>query len=150
MMREDNFSRKLTVLFIDDDPDELYLLREAINYSSVDIALDYLSEENEICEFIDKADRECLAGGGYDLILLDLNLPGMDGFEVLELLKKSDALQGFPVIVYTTSHSYNDIVRSYSMGASGFVCKKGSFDDTIKLTSSIYDYWVNAMALPRH
>ena len=83
-----------------------------------------------------------------DLILLDLNLPRMDGREVLAELKADDALRKIPVVVLTTSEAEEDVVRSYSLHANAYVTKPVDFDRFIDVVRQIDDFFVSVVRLP--
>jgi CheY-like chemotaxis protein len=83
-----------------------------------------------------------------DLILLDLNLPRMDGREVLAELKADEALRKIPVVVLTTSEAEEDVVRSYSLHANAYVTKPVDFDRFIDVVRQIDDFFVSVVRLP--
>ena len=85
-----------------------------------------------------------------DLILLDLNMPRMDGRQFLKKIKLDAALRSLPVVVLTTSDAERDLLDSYQHFAAGFIVKPVDVDDFIKLASGIGDYWVNIVRLPEH
>ena len=84
-----------------------------------------------------------------DLILLDLNLPKMDGREVLEALKGDEALRRIPVVVLTTSEAEEDVVRSYSLHANAYVTKPVDFDRFIEVVRQIDEFFVEVVRLPQ-
>ncbi|MBI9115479.1 response regulator [Sanguibacter sp. YZGR15] len=83
-----------------------------------------------------------------DLVLLDLNLPRMDGREVLAALKADEELRKIPVVVLTTSEAEEDVVRSYSLYANAFVTKPVDFDRFIDVVRQIDDFFVSVVRLP--
>lgn len=83
-----------------------------------------------------------------DLILLDLNLPGMDGRDVLRALKQDPGLQTIPVVLLTTSSAEGDVVRSYRLHANAFVTKPLEMDAFIRLLQGIEDFWFGVARLP--
>jgi two-component system, chemotaxis family, response regulator Rcp1 len=84
-----------------------------------------------------------------DLILLDLNLPGMDGREVLAEVKSDPNLKAIPVVVLTTSQSEQDITKCYQMGANCFITKPVGTDQFDKVVNSIEDFWFAIVRLPQ-
>ena len=82
------------------------------------------------------------------LILLDLNMPKMDGREALKAIKSNPELHTIPVIVLTTSGSEEDIMRSYELGANSYVRKPVKFDEFLAAVSLLRKYWVELVALP--
>lgn len=83
------------------------------------------------------------------LVLLDLNLPGTDGREVLKTLKADDALKTIPVIILTTSRSNEDVQRCYELGANTYVEKPVTFEGFIEAVERLRDYWLKVAILPR-
>jgi two-component system, chemotaxis family, response regulator Rcp1 len=84
-----------------------------------------------------------------DLILLDLNLPRMDGRQVLALIKEDDSLKLIPTIILTTSDSETDIVRSYQLQANAYLSKPVRLEEFETLMTSITDFWLTAAKLPQ-
>ena len=85
-----------------------------------------------------------------DLILLDLNLPRMDGREVLQALKADDGLRSIPVVVLTTSKAEEDILRSYDLHANAYVTKPVDFNRFIEVVRQIDEFFVTVVKLPGH
>jgi CheY-like chemotaxis protein len=85
-----------------------------------------------------------------DIILLDLNLPKMDGREVLSRIKKDDALKAIPTIVLTTSEAEADIVQSYRLQANCYLCKPVQLDAFEDIVRVIGDFWFTKVKLPRN
>lgn len=107
-----------------------------------DQALDYLLQRGEFSG-PDKAPRP-------NIILLDLNLPGMDGKEVLRIIKADPNLQKIPVIVLTTSNAEQDIEQCYAAGANSYVQKPVDLVGFIQSVARLTDYWFNVSILPKH
>ena len=84
-----------------------------------------------------------------DLVLLDLNLPRMDGREVLAAVKADERLKHIPVVVLTTSEAEEDVLRSYSLHANAYVTKPVDFDRFIQVVRQIDDFFVTVVRLPR-
>ena len=102
-------------------------------------ALDYLRKEGNF------------AGGDHDLpglILLDLNLPGLDGRDVLAVMKNDPVIKRVPVVVMTSSHDQVDIDRCYDAGANSFVVKPISLDGFLASVARLRDYWFKIVLLP--
>lgn len=83
-----------------------------------------------------------------DLILLDLNMPGMDGRQALEIIKGNDELKKIPVVVLTTSNDSIDVEKCYEIGASGYVQKPVEFERLVATVSTLKDYWFGVAILP--
>lgn len=85
-----------------------------------------------------------------DLILLDLNLPGMDGREVLRAIKSNEKFRQIPVVILTTSEADLDVLKSYSMGANAYVVKPVYFDNFSHIVEQIEEFWFSVVKLPSH
>lgn len=83
-----------------------------------------------------------------DLIILDLNLPRMDGREVLAEIKKDDYFKRIPVVILTTSQADEDVIRSYNLHANCYITKPIGFDQFMKVVRSIEDFWLSIVVLP--
>lgn len=89
------------------------------------------------------------AGAMPSLILLDLNMPGLDGRKVLEIAKQDPALKRIPIIVLTTSSDERDITQCYELGASTYIQKPVDFDGLVSAVGRIKDYWFGVALLPK-
>ena len=83
-----------------------------------------------------------------DLILLDLNLPRMDGRELLAIVKEDVALRRIPVVVVTTSQAEEDILRSYELRANAYVTKPVAFDEFLSAVRALEEFWLSIVVLP--
>jgi CheY-like chemotaxis protein len=83
-----------------------------------------------------------------DLILLDLNLPRMNGFEVLNEIKEDPDLKRIPVVVLTTSQAEQDIIQSYNLYANAYVTKPVDLEQFVRVLKSIEDFWLEIVRLP--
>jgi CheY-like chemotaxis protein len=136
------------VLLVEDDPGDTLMIREAFDHHAVPHTLHAVTDGVEAMAFLRR-------GEGYadvprpDLILLDLNLPRMDGREVLGEVKNDPELRAIPVVVLTTSDAQEDILRSYDLHANAFVTKPVDFDRFIEVVRMTDDFFVNVVKLPR-
>jgi two-component system response regulator len=103
-------------------------------------ALDYLRHEGSY--------SQRTAGAMPALVLLDLNMPGLDGRRVLAIVKQDTALRRIPIIILTTSNDQRDVTECYEMGASTYIQKPVDFDGLIRAVSHINDYWFGVALLP--
>jgi two-component system, response regulator len=83
-----------------------------------------------------------------DIILLDINLPRYDGFQVLEEIKKKEVCRGIPVVVITSSEKREDIIKSYDKGAASYIPKAVNYEDFVKIVEKFNDYWHEVSRLP--
>ncbi|MCI0521513.1 MAG: response regulator [Chloroflexi bacterium] len=143
-------AKSIVILLAEDDPDDRYLISEALDETRLSTSL-YVVENGE--ELLDYLTRH----GAYsdpekwplpNLILLDLNMPRKDGREVLAEIKARPELRRIPIVVLTTSHAEEDILRTYELGVSGFITKPVSFNDLLDIMKAIETYWLRIVQLP--
>jgi len=138
----------INILLIEDNPGDVELTREALIESGKlmntlevardgEVALDYLYKRNGFSNV-----------NTPDLILLDLNLPKLDGRDVLKVIKEDAGLSKIPVIILSSSEAASDIQKSYQLHANCFVTKPVQLDDFIRVVQSIESFWIDIVRLP--
>ncbi len=137
----------IVILLVEDDPGDVLIMREALEDSKIvnrlytvdngEAAVDFLHQRGEFTD----APRP-------DLILLDLNLPRLDGREVLARIKGEPSLRRTPVVVLTTSGAEEDIVRSYDLHANAYVTKPVDLDQFMKVVKQIDEFFITIVKLP--
>ena len=137
----------IEVLLVEDDPGDVLMTREAFEDNKVANELHVVSDGAEALAFLRK-EGEHADAPTPDLVLLDLNLPRMDGREVLQALKADEALRSIPVVVLTTSEAEEDVVRSYALHANAYVTKPVDFDRFIDVVRQIDEFFVTVVTLP--
>jgi chemotaxis family two-component system response regulator Rcp1 len=138
----------MEVLLVEDSPGDVRLTQEAFREANVSIHLHVASDGVEAMAFL-RNEGDHLRAPRPDLILLDLNLPRMDGREVLAQIKGDDSLKTIPTVILTTSESEADIVKSYQLQANCYLSKPVQLDAFEKLVGSINDFWLTKVKLPR-
>ncbi len=141
-------AKVIDVLLVEDDPGDVLMTREAFEHNKLRNRLSVVADGVSAMEFLRKEGEHADAPPTPDLILLDLNLPRMDGREVLQALKADDALRTIPVVVLTTSEAEEDVVRSYSLHANAYVTKPVDFDQFIDVVRQIDEFFVEVVRLP--
>ncbi|NMR20626.1 response regulator [Cellulomonas fimi] len=137
----------IDVLLVEDDPGDVLMTQEAFADNKVANRLSVVSDGVSALEYLRKEGQYADATTP-DLVLLDLNLPRMDGREVLQALKQDDELRSIPVVVLTTSEAEEDVVRSYSLHANAYVTKPVDFDRFIDVVRQIDEFFVSVVRLP--
>ncbi len=134
----------------DDDPDDRELAREALVASRLHNPLYFVADGEELLEFLRRQGRYhgCEGIPRPGLILLDLNMPRMDGREALRAIKGDPALRTIPTVVLTTSNADEDVLRSYSLGANSFITKPVTFDRLVEVVRALGAYWFEIVDLP--
>ena len=141
----------ITILVCDDDEDDRLLTKQALEQARIsnpvkfvesgEQLLDYLYQRGEFAGETGKAPRP-------GLILLDLNMPRMDGREALAIIKGDQTLRDIPVVVLTTSRSDQDILRSYQLGVNSYITKPVTFSGLVAAMNVLGRYWLEIVELP--
>jgi two-component system, chemotaxis family, response regulator Rcp1 len=137
----------IEVLLVEDNPGDVRLTQEAFHNATRTIHMHVASDGVEAMAFLNREGTHARAHRP-DLILLDLNVPKMDGREVLARIKKDDNLKTIPTIILTTSESEADIVKSYQLHANCYLSKPVELDAFEALVKSINDFWLTKVKLP--
>jgi CheY-like chemotaxis protein len=136
-----------TIVIIEDNPADSKILRMALTRRDPSIETVLLEDGAEALEFFSSESR--IRGVAHcDLILLDLNLPYVSGFEVLEFLKSDSELKKTPVIVLSGSSSAPDVERCYLAGANSYICKPTGLDAVFNMVEHLVAYWLEQAQLP--
>ena len=138
----------IEVLLVEDSPGDVRLTQEAFREANIAIHLHVASDGVEAMTFLKKQGGHAHAPRP-DLILLDLNLPRMDGREVLAHIKEDENLKTIPTVILTTSEAEADIVKSYELQANCYLSKPVQLDAFESLVKSINDFWLTKAKLPR-
>ena len=139
----------IDVLLVEDSPGDVRLTQEALRDANRAIHLHVAFDGIEAMTFLNREGPHA-AAPRPDLILLDLNLPRMDGREVLALIKANESLRTIPTIILTTSEAEADITKSYQLQANCFLTKPVQLDAFESLVKSINDFWLLKAKLPHH
>ncbi len=137
----------LPVLLVEDNPDDVLITRRAWKKGCIRNKLQVTRDGEEAIRFLRKQDEYSNAPTPC-LILLDLKMPRVDGFDVLEIVKNDDDLKSIPIIVLTSSERRDDINRAYKLGCNSYIEKPVSFDKFIKTVLAINNYWLTLSKMP--
>jgi CheY-like chemotaxis protein len=137
----------MEVLLVEDSPGDVRLTQEAFRDANRSIHLHVAADGVEAMAFLRKEGAHVHAPRP-DIILLDLNLPKMDGREVLAHIKEDDNLKTIPTVILTTSDAEADIVKCYQLHANCYLSKPVQFDAFELLVKSINDFWMTKVKLP--
>ena len=136
------------ILLVEDNPADVELTQYMMKQGKIFVNLHVAADGFEALAFL-RREGQYADVPRPDLILLDLNLPGMDGREVLAEMKSDPNLKAIPVVVLTTSQSEEDVLKSYNLGANCFITKPVGMDQFAKVVNSIEDFWFTIVRLPR-
>ena len=134
----------------DDDEDDRLLTQDALAESRVLNELHFVEDGVELLEYLERRGKfeDKAVSPRPGLILLDLNMPRMDGREALEAIKGNPNLKGIPVVILTTSKQEEDMVKGYNLGAASYITKPVTFDGLVDLMKTLGKYWVEFVELP--
>ena len=138
----------IEVLLIEDSPGDVRLTKEVFRDANLAIRLHVACDGVEAMAFLKREGAHANAPRP-DLILLDLNLPKMDGREVLAHIKEDASLQSIPTVILTTSDAEADIAKSYRLRANCYLTKPVQLDKFESLVASINDFWLTQVKLPQ-
>ena len=140
-------SRTIEILLVEDNPGDVRLTLEAFKEGKVINNLAVVNDGVEALGYLRREGRHANATVP-DLILLDLNLPKMDGRQVLAAIKADERLMTIPVVVLTTSASQDDIARAYGHHANCYITKPVDLDQFLRVVQSIESFWLSLVKLP--
>lgn len=132
------------ILIVEDSQDDFYAAKRACTKANLLNPIDHATSGEQALTMLQAAD-----GSKPGLILLDLNMPGLDGRKTLELIKRDAALKSIPIIILTTSDDERDVKTCYALGANTYIQKPVDFDGLIDAMKRIKGYWFEFALLPR-
>ena len=147
-MNTENLGKPIDILLVEDNPGDARLALESLKESKIRNTIHWVQDGLEAMKFMHRQ-------GSYenapraDLILLDLNMPKMDGREVLAEIKSDDELKRIPVVIFTISKAEEDILKAYDLHTNCYITKPLDLDRFLKVIQSIEDFWLTIVRLPR-
>jgi CheY-like chemotaxis protein len=143
-------SEPIIVLYADDDPEDRMLVKDAWEESRVANELHFVEDGEDLMDYLHRRGKYVhLAQSRLPgMILLDLNMPKMDGREALGHIKADPRLRRIPTVVLTTSKAEEDILRAYGLGVNSFIVKPVTFKSLVDLTLAFSRYWFEIVELP--
>ena len=147
-MNTENLGKPIDILLVEDNPGDARLALESLKESKIRNTIHWVQDGLEAMKFMHRQ-------GSYenapraDLILLDLNMPKMDGREVLAEIKSDDDLKRIPVVIFTISKAEEDILKAYDLHTNCYITKPLDLDRFLKVIQSIEDFWLTIVRLPR-
>jgi CheY-like chemotaxis protein len=139
----------MTILLAEDDPDDQILVKEALAEVAIPIDLRIVGNGQELLDYLQHRGRYVKADSRRpDLILLDLNMPKMNGHEALAEIRSHPHLRTIPVVVLTTSRGQEDVDRTYELGANSFITKPSTFPGLVEVMAALDKYWFKLVEMP--
>jgi CheY-like chemotaxis protein len=143
-------ARPISILIAEDDAEDRMLVKDALDESRLANFVRFVEDGEELLDYLFNrskyADKDEYPTPG--LILLDLNMPRMDGREALKEIKKDPLLRLIPIVVLTTSQADEDILRTYNLGVSSFITKPVTFGSLVDIMRVLGRYWFEIVELP--
>ncbi len=138
------------ILIAEDDEDDYLLTMEALKEAGVDTQIKWVKDGEELMDYLEPVGTAIKKTSPEfpSLILLDLNMPRKDGREVLDEIKKNNALRKIPVVVLTTSKAETDINHAYDLGVNSYIQKPVRFNEFVEVIKVLSNYWFQVVKLP--
>ncbi len=140
----------ISILIADDDADDRMMAKDALDECRLTNHIDFVEDGVELLAYLRGQGKYAAPGAARrpGLIILDLNMPKMDGREALQAIKADPSLRRIPVVVMTTSKAEEDIYRTYELGVSSFITKPVTFDGLVAVMRDLGRYWFEIVELP--
>jgi chemotaxis family two-component system response regulator Rcp1 len=142
-----SLQKPIEILLVEDSPADILITREAFQEARLINSIHSVEDGVQAMEFLHRRGSYASAPRP-DLILLDLNLPRMNGREVLAQIKADADLKHIPVIILTTSSAHEDILKAYDLHANCYVVKPVGFENFLRAVQSIRNFWFSVVSLP--
>ncbi|MFW5895142.1 MAG: response regulator [archaeon] len=141
--------KKKNVLLVEDNPGDILITKEAFDQAEIKADMSIAKDGEEAINFLSKVKKLEEGAKKPDLVLLDLNLPKVNGKEVLKIIKKDKKLKRIPVVILSSSDNKEDIKFTYDLQANCYVKKPSNMHHFITIAKSIGDFWLNKAISPK-
>jgi CheY-like chemotaxis protein len=137
------------VLVAEDDPDDRLLLRDAFDQADIELDIRVVDNGTELLDYLQRRGPYTAENAPRpSIVLLDLNLPQIDGREALRAIKRDLALRTIPIVILTTSRSAEDILTTYDRGAAAYIPKPSSYQGLVNIVRTLCEFWFRTSLLP--
>src|SRR5262245_43979558 len=142
----------VTILMADDDPDDRQLTREAFEENHLANELRFVEDGEELLDYLYQRGKyaDPASAPWPGIILLDLNMPRVDGRTALQQIRKDPRFRGIRVVIMTTSKAEEDVVRSFDLSAASYITKPVTFERLVEVIRALGKYWLESGELPRN
>ena len=142
--------KKSIILVADDDEDDQLFTKEAFEENEFDIEVKFVNDGLELLDYLKNRNKYSNndISNRPSLILLDLNMPKMDGREALKEIKSDPELKLIPVVALTTSKAQQDVLKSYELGVNSFITKPVTLNAFLEIARTLGHYWLKVVQLP--
>ena len=141
-------SHPIEILLVEDNPGDVLLTQEAFSDAKIANNLHIVRDGEEALAYLNRQ-GDFQGASRPDLILLDLNLPKIDGREVLDNIKSDETLKRIPVVVLTSSEAEQDIIQTYDLHANSYVVKPINMEQFVKVVNAVESFWFSVVKLPK-
>ncbi len=150
MIKKKANGRPAIILLAEDNPADQQITKRMLRHVKVQTELHVVEDGVELMNYLRREDKYSDPQNSQrpDLILLDINMPRMDGKKALESIKKDSRLKAIPIVMLTTSNQEHDILESYDLGVNSYITKPSDNNEFIKVIKSIEDFWLVVSELP--
>ncbi|MDO9374995.1 MAG: response regulator [Bacteroidota bacterium] len=138
------------IMVAEDDADDRYLMQTALDETGFKEDVSFVDNGVELIHHLEALDEQDGASGFPRLIMLDLNMPKMDGREVLKKIKSHDNFKRIPVVVFSTTKNQLEVQRCYDLGANTYIVKPASYDRLVETIREVCTYWFKTATLIDH
>ena len=139
--------KEINILMVEDNEGDIVLTVQALKEAKINNQINVVRDGEAAIQYLHK-EGQYTDAATPDLILLDINLPKMNGIEVLEELKRDELLKVIPVVMLTTSDSEKDVFASYQNHANCYITKPVNFENFMEVIQKIKDFWIDIVRLP--
>ena len=138
-----------TILVAEDNPDDVFLLKRAFTQARVNAGVEFVEDGEDVIEYLKSGKRPAPPRRHPfpSLLLLDLKMPRVDGFDVLDWVRRQPGMKRMLIVVLTSSSEPRDVNRAYDLGANSFLCKS-TYEDLTGLVRKINEYWLEVNESP--
>lgn len=145
-----NANKSVLILLADDDEDDRMFTKEAFEENHLLNEIRFVNDGVELMDYLKRREKYSNPADSPrpGMILLDLNMPKMDGREALKEIKSDPSLRSIPVVVLTTSKAEQDVLQTYDLGVNCFITKPVAFTDFIEVARTLGHYWFDIVQLP--
>jgi len=132
------------ILYVDDEPDDIFFMVRACKRAGLEEPIETVSDGSEAIAYLSGTGKYAnrLRYPLPRLVLLDLNIVGISGFEILKFIRATPAVANLPVLVMTSSNQESDIRRAHALGANGYLVKPGKIEELVRMIQAMRDYWL--------
>ena len=144
-----NYPKILLMLMAEDDEDDRMMAQEVLDESELESEIRFVENGQELFDYLRREGRyrEPETSPRPGIILLDLNMPRVDGWEALGELKSTEEFRRIPIVVLTTSREEQDVARAYELGANSYIVKPATFDGLGQVMTNLCRYWLHTVKL---